>query len=303
MKRLLAERFGDKFKVTNSWIRRVSDGPMIKAGDREALQDLADDLKNCEITLKATGRLAQMNNEDRLIKILESCPAFLKSRWQTKVQDIRNEDRDPNIEDVCKLVRTAAKEKNNPVFGGIKDLGDRDSTRHVNRFKKLTQSKRSSSISIHTVPLVSIPVSEKLYSGGSQREVSMNLSSSQSNLMCYLCNANHKLDVCDKFKRKNGEEQFKFVCSKTLCDNCLSPFHFAAGCKRSKSCSISGCDLKHKNLTSLHGPILLCERSQRENRNGDNIDVCNSNSNGNSEAPNGFVGLAGGNTQTGARCE
>ena len=84
-KKLLAERFGDKFKVTNSWIRKVSDGPAIKAGDREALEDLADDLKNCEITLKAIGRLAKMNNEDRLNKILERCLAFLTSRWQTKV--------------------------------------------------------------------------------------------------------------------------------------------------------------------------------------------------------------------------
>ena len=101
-KKLLTERFGDKFKVTNSWKRKVSDGPVIKAGDREALQDLADDLKHCEITLKAIGRLAQINNDDRSIKILERCPAFLKSRWQTKVQEIRNEDRDPNIEDVAK---------------------------------------------------------------------------------------------------------------------------------------------------------------------------------------------------------
>ena len=45
------------------------------------------------------------------------------------------------------------------------------------------------------------------------------------------------------------------------------------------------------------------EKSQKGNRNGDNTDVHNSNSNGNSEAPNGFVGLEGGNTQTGAGCE
>ena len=127
----------------------------------------------------------------------------------------------------------------------------------------------------------------------------MNPSSSQSNLKCYLCNGNHKLKVCDKFKRKNGEEQFKFVHLKKLCDNCLFPFHFAAGCKQSKSCSISGCDLKH--LTSLHEPVLLNERYQRGNEN--NIGVSNSSSNGNSEAPNGFVGLAGGNIQTRAGCE
>ena len=166
----------------------MSDGPVIKAGDREALQDLGDDLKNCKFTVKDTGRLAELNNEDRLIKILERCPAFLKSRWQTKVQEIRNEDREPNIEDVRKLVRTTAREKTDPVFGGIMDLGDRDSTRHVNQFKKPIQSKRSFGISVHTVPMVPIPASEKLYSGGSQREVSMNLFSLQSNLKCYLCN-------------------------------------------------------------------------------------------------------------------
>ena len=46
-----------------------------------------------------------------------------------------------------------------------------------------------------------------------------------------------------------------------------------------------------KHLTSLNEPILLYEKSG--NRNEDNIDVGNSNSNGNSEAPNGYVGLVG----------
>ena len=47
----------------------------------------------------------------------------------------------------------------------------------------------------------------------------------------------------------------------------------------------------------------MYERSQRGNRIEDNVHVSNSNNNGNSEAPNGFVGLPGGNIQTGAGCE
>ena len=88
-KRMLAERFGDIFKVSNSWIAKVSNGPIIKPTDRETLQELADDLESCEITLKATGRMMQINNQDRLVKILERCPGFVKSRWQSHVQDIR----------------------------------------------------------------------------------------------------------------------------------------------------------------------------------------------------------------------
>ena len=87
----------------------------------EKLLDLADDLENCKITLKATGRLTQINDEDRLVKIMQHCPSYVKSRWQTKVQEIRNEGCDPNVNDVCQLIRRIAIEKNDPVFGGIMD--------------------------------------------------------------------------------------------------------------------------------------------------------------------------------------
>ena len=90
-KRLLAERFGDKYKVTKAWICKIADGPAVKSGDREALLDLADDLQSCEITLQATGRLMQINSEEKLVKIMGRCPGFVKSRWQSKVQEIREE--------------------------------------------------------------------------------------------------------------------------------------------------------------------------------------------------------------------
>ena len=80
-KRMLAARFGDVFKVSKSWVDKVSNGLIIKLGDREALQELVDDLESCEITLKATGIMVQINKEDRLVNILGKCPAFIKSRW------------------------------------------------------------------------------------------------------------------------------------------------------------------------------------------------------------------------------
>ena len=86
------------------------------ASDKSLGWKLPHDLKNCEIILKATCRLAQINNKDRLIKIQEKVPAFLKSQWQTKVQEIQNKGRDLNIEDVRKLVRTADKQKNDPLL-------------------------------------------------------------------------------------------------------------------------------------------------------------------------------------------
>ena len=49
----------------------------------------------------------------------------------------------------------------------------------------------------------------------------------------------------------DGLEQFNFVRSKKLCDNCLSPFHFSTGFKCRKECKVPGCDMRCNHLTML----------------------------------------------------
>ena len=212
--------------------------------DREGLLDLADDLQNCEITLKATGRLTQINSEDRLVKILKRCPGYVKSRWQSRVQEIRKEDRDPNIEDVRKLIRKIATEKNDSAFGSIMDsesgkFTTRDkNTRRSGKPGGRSPQQRSMNFSIQT---------EETKDRGVERN--------ESNVKCKFCEKDHKMEQCVNFKSKSGEEQFEFVRSKKLCDNCLSPFHFSAGCKRRKECTIPGFALRRKHITSLHESI------------------------------------------------
>ena len=118
-KQLLFERFGGAYRVSSSWLAKVAHGPQIKSNDGEALQDLVDDLENCEIVLKASGKLSSLNNEDRLVRIIQRCPAHVKARWLSRLQDIRMENPNPNIEDLRKLIRVAANEKTDPVFGKI----------------------------------------------------------------------------------------------------------------------------------------------------------------------------------------
>ena len=148
-RKLLEERFGDKYKVTNAWIRRVSEGPVIRAADRGALQDLAHDLESCEMTLRVTGRLGQINNEDRLLKILGRVPGFVKSRWQKRVQEIRKKGRVANIEDVRSVIRAAA--KNDPVFGGIMDVVSKDERARERTHKRQNQASSKATDSASTL--------------------------------------------------------------------------------------------------------------------------------------------------------
>ena len=91
-KKLLEEHFGEKYMVSNAWIEKLS----VNQNAREALLDLADDLKSCEITLTVAGTFSQINNEDKMMKILHRPPLHLCSRWQKRVQEIRANGRDPN---------------------------------------------------------------------------------------------------------------------------------------------------------------------------------------------------------------
>ena len=112
--------------VSHAWIEKLSEGPCLKGlrsclNDREALLDLPDDLESCEITLTVAGRLGEINNEDKMMKILCRAPLYIRSRWQKSVQEMGADGRDPNLEDLKKMIRGVAKEKNDPVFGSILD--------------------------------------------------------------------------------------------------------------------------------------------------------------------------------------
>ncbi len=71
-------------------------------------------------------------------------------------------------------------------------------------------------------------------------------------------------------KKKRNLEQFEFVRSRRLGENCLSPYHFSAGCKQKKKCKVLGCNMRRKYLTSLHEPLIAFEqkRSQQSRSDG-----------------------------------
>ena len=245
-KELLKKQVGEKYVVPKASIDKLSYGPPIRLNDSEALNDLADDLENCEITLKVSGRLDQVNNEDRMVQILERVPPYLRSRWLKTVQEIRVCGRDPTFADLKKLIRTASKEKNDPVFGSILDpvfKQDRSRVKPRTRFS-----------STHAVHAGS---TDPKYRVGNGRGFTLNPS-----IKCFLCNGSQNLETCGQFSAKSSEEKLKFVCDRKLCENCLSYSHFASGCRSPRSCTIEQYTIASKHLQSLHDALVASFRSR-----------------------------------------
>ena len=228
-KKLLEECFGEKYVVSNAWIEKLSERPPINQNDREALLDLADDLESCEITLTVAGRLNQINNEDKMMKILRRLPLYLRSRWQKRVQEIRADGRDPNLEILKKMIRGAAKEKNDPVFGSILDPVKDVRNKEKSRNKPPVPNKTGSFAASTTFPDTSVPVDGRVpHPSGPSESPSSRL---HARFKCFLCSGGHKLEKCERFSAKSSEEKLKFVRDRKLCENCLSYTHFASGCK------------------------------------------------------------------------
>ena len=264
-KKLLEERFGEKYVVSNAWIEKLSEGPPINLNDREALLDLADDLESCEIALTVAGRLNQINNEDKMIRILRRVPPYLRSRWQKRVQEIRAAGRDPNLEDLKKMIRGAAKEKNDPVFGSILDPAKDARNKEKSRNKPPLPKKTDSFAGSTTFPDSSVQVDRRESQPNSPSESSS--SRLNARFKCFLCNGGHKLEKCERFSAKSSEEKLKFVRDRKLCENCLSYTHFATGCKSPRACGVDQCSITRKHLGSLHDALLASfRRRQEENR-------------------------------------
>ncbi|XP_072173108.1 uncharacterized protein [Diadema setosum] len=115
---LLADRFGNNYKVSDAWIKKVTEGPAIQNNPKR-LRDFADQLKTCAETLTALGMLHEMSSRSELVKVIERLPFHLKSRWLRHVKTIRDMGRSRNICDAVEFIMVAAEELNDPIFGAL----------------------------------------------------------------------------------------------------------------------------------------------------------------------------------------
>ncbi len=83
-RKLLKERFGQKYCVAAANVQRVIEGPPIKHEDGSALEEFSIQLTSCTNTLERIGYLDKLNNSDNLKKIIDRLPYSMRAR--TKLQ-------------------------------------------------------------------------------------------------------------------------------------------------------------------------------------------------------------------------
>ena len=119
---LLKERFGDDYKISEMWVRKVTEGPVIRYGEGHRLQEMADDLRSCKETLGAMNKLEEIDTHRSMVKIVERLRQPLQSRWRRLVvKSLETTNRYPSIAELVCFVSEAAREVTDPVFGVLEN--------------------------------------------------------------------------------------------------------------------------------------------------------------------------------------
>ena len=78
--------------------------------------------------------------------------------------------------------------------------------------------------------------------------MSSNTDKHKNDSKCPLCNTDHRIWNCEKFKNIKTQDRYDVAKEKGLCFACLSDNQVAKECPRKKKCGIENCEKTHNKL-------------------------------------------------------
>ena len=243
-KKLLESKFGQKHKIAMAYMDKVTNGPVIKAEDADALEGFAVLLSSCTNTLKAIGHSSKFESPDSMRKIIERLPPKLQASWRDNADRILNsEARDVCIDDISLFVEQKARTLSNPVFGKLPCL---------EKEKKNCKDRGSRSKSERPAgkQLSLVTISETKSALNSSADVLSAVHSSKKN--CLFCNADHNLTECSSFAKVPPTDRQEFVMKQRLCFSCLGGGHQSRSCHKRKPCI--HCNKRHATVMHVSAP-------------------------------------------------
>ena len=222
-RKILKNRFGNDDLISSLVVKQLKNNAPAKSSTD--LRKLADEMSSCFITLRKMDRLAEISKQSFLVEVVQRLPKHLQFRWKKQAMDSKRDNgKYPTFEDLMKFVSIEAENASDPIYGtlGVTNVGSKAKTD-----KPSISNSKSSNFSIDTKEVKKYP-------------------------KCFLCNDNHRLFYCEKFKAMRPLERRKFVKDNQLCENCLLSNHLVADCRKNSVCSVPGCGKKHTKFIHVN---------------------------------------------------
>ena len=260
-RRLLEKEYGDPYKVSSAYMRKLTSWPTLKYDDGPALKSLSIFLRKCNSAMKTISHLAVLNHPPNMQSVVQKLPFSLQGKWRENVVKTRRKDgKVAGFRQLVEFVEYAAETANDPVYGkeALSKAKHRTNgpTEENKKFPPSKSKVESFATNLDTV--FKSPTSNG--TGSSSRNISTR--------KCPLCTKSHDLDDCNDYKRKSVEERRSFLAEKALCFACYGENHQSKRCTKKRTCK--KCKKPHPTLLHIDGFSLPKENSTAGQETTDN---------------------------------
>ena len=227
-RRQLDERFGDRFLLAQTYLKRLATWPTIRKDDVKGLDEFTIFLVGCRNAMSVTDGIRELDYPTSLRLIVSKLPGFLQERWARAADSILHDSR--GVLTFGRLVTFLEREtriKRNPVFGKTVVSSD---------VKSASQKKKS--ISAATVSKPSTTTSSGVTAA------SQNVTTLKN--VCLFCGFSHSFKVCRKLRKVMHKEKIAFLMKHKLCFGCLGGDHMKSQCTQKATCDV--CKGSHPTL-------------------------------------------------------
>ena len=152
-------------------IRNLRQGKPVKTPSE--LQQLADDLVNCQATLKQMDKFHEIDTQQSIVELMNKLQPYLRNRWKKNAMKMKqSEDVYPGFDELVSFMREVADEATDPVYGRMSYKSNQD-TRNSKKSSTATNFAANTSSYFSGTPWKPPP--------------------------CILCKKDHRLSYCQVF--------------------------------------------------------------------------------------------------------
>ncbi len=274
-RKLLKERYGHSYTISQSWLKHLSQYPNIR--NSSTLQSYADDVNNCYETLQEMGFLKELECSKIMKDLISKLPSSVQNRWVRQYHDALESKREYGMKELVTLVTRAAREASDPQFGEFCMSSNRPGNNPAHRpgkpFNNFNFNNPRSPAAGQVKPsMLALPAPTATSGPPGPRAASPLVNYTSPKVRCCaLCNNNHHITTCNQFLGLQDDDVMPCVRLKKLCLICLNRGHFANKCLSKSRCKVPGCTARHHTL--IHNALM----AEAAKRGANNIASVNSN--------------------------
>ena len=195
------QEYGDVYKLSLTYLKKIHDWPVVKSDDCVGLKKLSLYLVKCETAMKCVTYLDVLNHPPNMVNIVQKLPGYLQNKWRESASKARMErQKILNFSDLVNFVRSAAETANDPVYGRNSSQSLVDGKRNQGQTKPKQKSSSFATVTVSTSDTAS--------------------NVKDASVTCVLCSGQHDLEVCNDYMKKHVDDKREFLRTKGLYFGC-----------------------------------------------------------------------------------